>query len=486
MNKLKFLRKTASAILAAGIIITMPLSAILETTVYAASQSSNITAAGSTYTNAPTTNASSTTGTSSNVEWPAAPEVTSESAILIDADTGAVLYEKDSHRKCYPASTTKILTGLLAIENCSMTDTITFSSTAANSVKVGEDANIGTKAGEEYTIEQALYALLLYSANEVAYGLAEQVSGSLSAFTDLMNAKAKELGAIDSHFSNASGLYDPNHYTTAYDMAMIARDCYNNSTFVNIDSTSTSYTIPPTNKTSTKRTFSHRHKMLKGRAYYYEYCKGGKTGFTDESLYTLVTFAEKDGMRLICVCFRSPDDTTRFVDTRTLFDWGFDSFKKVNSAGSSVSSVFSTSNYYNSDVFNKMKLNFNLNASFITIPNGASTGGIVMDIDKNYDVTNDNGKLSANLNFLYKDNVVGSTTLSITGGNSSEHADSLLPYLENSSDKTTPKVRKCIKINVYVVLGIGIAILIALYIINDVKRSNRRNRHYRNRRRVYR
>ena len=194
MNKLKFLRKTASAILAAGIIITMPLSAILETTVYAASQSSNITAAGSTYTNAPTTNASSTTGTSSNVEWPAAPEVTSESAILIDADTGAVLYEKDSHRKCYPASTTKILTGLLAIENCSMTDTITFSSTAANSVKVGEDANIGTKAGEEYTIEQALYALLLYSANEVAYGLAEQVSGSLSAFTDLMNAKAKELG----------------------------------------------------------------------------------------------------------------------------------------------------------------------------------------------------------------------------------------------------------------------------------------------------
>ena len=166
------------------------------------------------------------------------------------------------------------------------------------------------KAGEQITVEQALYGLLLYSANEIAYGLAEQVAGSADAFIDMMNNKAKELGAINTHFANPSGLYNPNHYTTAYDMAMIARGCYNNASFVNIDSTSSSYTIPATNM-SAQRTIKHRHKMLKGREFYYEYCKGGKTGFTDESLMTLVTFAEKDGMRLICVVFRSPDDSTR-------------------------------------------------------------------------------------------------------------------------------------------------------------------------------
>lgn len=161
--------------------------------------------------------------------------------ILIDADTGAILYEKNAYTKCYPASTTKILTGLLTVENCSMDETVTFSRAAANSV-TWEDSNLATKVGEQYTVEQALYGLLLYSANEIAYGLAEHVGGSLENFVEMMNARARELGAVNTHFANASGLYDPNHYTTAYDMAMIARGCYNNSTFVNIDSTEDTYT----------------------------------------------------------------------------------------------------------------------------------------------------------------------------------------------------------------------------------------------------
>ena len=249
---------------------------------------------------AQTTQNSQNTQTTKNTQeydWPQAPDIVAQSAILIDADTGAILYEKDAHAKGYPASTTKILTGLLTIENCGLDETVTFSSAAANSVTY-EDASLGTKAGEQYSVEQALYGLLLYSANEIAYGLAEHVSGSLAAFTELMNKRAKELGAINTHFANASGLHDVNHYTTAYDMAMIAKGCYNNSTFVNIDSTSTTYTIPPTNKTDTARNFKHRHLMLKGRQYYYEYCKGGKTGFTDQAGYTLVTFAEKDDMRM--------------------------------------------------------------------------------------------------------------------------------------------------------------------------------------------
>ena len=290
---------------------------------------------------AQTTQNSQNTQTTKNTQeydWPQAPDIVAQSAILIDADTGAILYEKDAHAKGYPASTTKILTGLLTIENCGLDETVTFSSAAANSVTY-EDASLGTKAGEQYSVEQALYGLLLYSANEIAYGLAEHVSGSLAAFTELMNKRAKELGAINTHFANASGLHDVNHYTTAYDMAMIAKGCYNNSTFVNIDSTSTTYTIPPTNKTDTARNFKHRHLMLKGRQYYYEYCKGGKTGFTDQAGYTLVTFAEKDDMRLICVCFKS-GDKERFTDTRSLFDWGFANFKKITASGGTISSLW--------------------------------------------------------------------------------------------------------------------------------------------------
>ena len=119
--------------------------------------------------------------TDTSVSWPQAPDITCESAILVDADTGSILYEKDAHRKCYPASTTKILTGLLTIENCNLSDTLTFSTAAANSINPIEDANLGMKAGEELTVEQALYALLLYSANEVAYALAEKVAGSFGS-----------------------------------------------------------------------------------------------------------------------------------------------------------------------------------------------------------------------------------------------------------------------------------------------------------------
>ena len=140
----------------------------------------------------------------SGVSWPEAPEISAGNGILIDADTGAILYEKNAYTKCYPASTTKILTGLLTVENCSMDETVTFSRAAANSV-TWEDSNLATKVGEQYTVEQALYGLLLYSANEIAYGLAEHVGGSLENFVEMMNARARELGAVNTHFANASG-----------------------------------------------------------------------------------------------------------------------------------------------------------------------------------------------------------------------------------------------------------------------------------------
>jgi len=215
--------------------------------------------------------------------------------------------------------------------------------------------------------------------------------------------------------------------------------------------------------------------MLKGREFYYEYCKGGKTGFTDESLMTLVTFAEKDGMRLICVVFRSPDDSTRFIDTRSLFDWGFNNFKKSTTSDTQISSLFSTDNYYSSDVFNKSKLNFNMNASFITIPNSGSTSSVTMSLDKNYDITNEQGRLAAKLNYLYGDNVVGSTTLSITGGDNSN--ESLLPYLSAKNNSTQLSPKRCIKINIWVIAGIVAVILIIFTIINNASLSKKRSKY---------
>lgn len=418
-----------------------------------------------------------------DAEWPEAPEVSAGNAILIDADTGAILYEKNAYEKCYPASTTKILTGLLTVENCNMDETVTFSKEAANSV-TWEDANLATKAGEEYSVEEALYALLLYSANEVAYGLAEHVGGSLSTFVDMMNARAKELGAVDTHFSNASGLYSPDHYTTAYDMAMIARGCYNNSTFVNIDSTYETYTIGPTNMTSQSRFIRHRHLMLKNRDLYYEYCKGGKTGFTDQSGYTLVTFAEKDDMRLICVCFNCSDSTVRFTDTRTLFDWGFENFRKVTTSSDTISSYFSNDSYYRSNVYSTYSHSFNLSASTLTIPNNANVSDISLIVDSAYSPTDENGVYTTGIHFKYGNNTVAASLLTFSKG--TPVSDERLPYLQETTDERSLAKKTCISINIWIIVAVFSGAVIIVMIINDQKRSRRRNMHarrYRRRRR---
>lgn len=409
--------------------------------------------------------------------WPEAPDVVSESVILIDADTGAVLYDKNSHAKSYPASTTKILTGLLVLENCSMDETVTFSREAAESVSYG-DASLGTRTGEQYTVEQALYGLLLHSANEIAYGLAEHVSGSLNAFVQLMNQRAKELGAVNTHFSNASGLHDSNHYTTAYDMAMIARACYNNTTFVNIDSTYTTYVIPPTNKTSSNRYVRHRHEMLKNRKYYYEYCKGGKTGYTDDAGNTLVTFAEKNGTRLICVCYKSTEEG-RYTDTRALFDWGFANFSKLTATAGEINSLFTSNSYYNSRVYNKFNYVFNITSSTLTLPNNASIGNVSMDINELLGTSYENDIYTANLNYNYFGHTVGSATLTLSSKDAFA-SNSNLPY-KLTEQEAAPSPKKPLVINIWGIAGIDVLVLVIIYTVSEIKRMKRQK--YRPRRR---
>lgn len=406
--------------------------------------------------------------------WPASPSILAGSAILIDADTGAVLYDKDCHSKAFPASTTKIMTALLAIENNSLDEVITFSRAAANSYK-WDESNTGTREGEQFTLEQALYATLLKSANEVAYGIAEHVAGSVPAFADMMNVRAKELGALNTHFNNANGLSDPDHYTTAYDLAMIGRACFNNSTFMTIDSAE-SYKIAPTNKTAETRYFAQRHGMLKGNNYQYEYCKGGKTGFTDESGYTLITFAQKDDMRLICVVLREADDQSRYMDTKTLLDYGFNNFHKISVSSSEVSSLFTSSNYYNSKVYGNTGITFSMDSSYVDLPLNVSFSDVSIEVSGR-DTVDDAYDFTADISFIYDEHTVGTARLLVNAADSLGMSNNL-PYLKEDNSSVVSQ-KNCLVINIwYVIIGIvSILILCEIYesiCSNRIRRQRRR------------
>ena len=264
--------------------------------------------------------------------WPDAPETLSPGVILMEESTGTILYEKNSDEAHYPASITKIMTTLLALENGNLSDMVTFSDDAINNT---EGSGIARDYGEQMTLEQCLYGVMLESANECAYAVAEHVGGTVENFVDMMNAKAKELGCTNTHFANPHGLQDENHYTTAHDMALIAQAAYQNETFRIIIGTKL-YTIPPTNKHAEETVLRNHHDMLctyhnANRKYLYPYCVGGKTGYTATANSTLVTYAEKDGMTLICVVMNT-QSPNQFIDTVNLFDYAFDNFQVLNVA----------------------------------------------------------------------------------------------------------------------------------------------------------
>lgn len=258
------------------------------------------------------------------IDMGTAPEVTAGSAILMDIDTGVILYEKNIHEKMYPASITKLLTCLVAFEHSELTDVVTFSREAVFGIERGS-SNIGIDEGEQLTMEECYYAALLESANEVSSGIAEHVGGSIEGFADMMNAKVQELGGTDSHFVNANGLHDDNHYTSVYDMALIGRAFAQNEVLLKISGTPY-YHINATPTQKDEIDLRHHHAMLpgcqRGTSRIYEYAIGGKNGFTVISRQTLVTFAKKDGHRLVCVVMKE-EKPNHYIDSTSLFDYGF-------------------------------------------------------------------------------------------------------------------------------------------------------------------
>ena len=266
-----------------------------------------------------------------------APEITSPAAILVDDYTGTVIYEKNVDQKMFPASTTKIMTAILAIENCNLSDEATASYDAIMTVPSGY--SIGDiKVGETLTVEQLLQVLMVHSANDAANVLGEHVGGSIESFASMMNTKATEIGCKNTHFVNPSGKHDDDHYTTARDLSTIMQYCMKNPTFKKLSSLR-ECSLPAT-QFSPQRDFKTTVERLipnnsdKKSNYYYPYAIAGKTGFTTEAQNCLVSVSKKDNLELTCVILgagKTEDGySARFIETKDIFNYGFDNYKIDN------------------------------------------------------------------------------------------------------------------------------------------------------------
>ena len=263
--------------------------------------------------------------------WPQGPAVQAGGAIVMDMDTGTVLYAKNVDQTFYPASITKIMTALVAIENGDLNKVISCSELVYD-IEEGS-SHLGIAPGEEVTLEQALYGLMLESANDLAMAIAVEIGGSIDGFANMMNEKAAQLGCTNTHFVNPHGLHNENHYTTAADMAKIAAAAYANPVFRKICST-VEYSIPPTNTTEETRYLLNHHRMLQHSSEFYrEYCTGGKTGYTSDAWNTLVTFGEMNDLRLVCVVLRGNGAYRNYDETAALMEYGFVNFVHTSLLG---------------------------------------------------------------------------------------------------------------------------------------------------------
>lgn len=342
--------------------------------------------------------------------WPTAPEITSEGAILIEASTGTIIYNKNGFEQFYPASTTKLMTALLAIEQCSLTDIVTCSYDSVH--KIGWDSSrIGLVEGEQLNMEEALYAILLASANEVSYAVAEHIGGTINNFVLMMNERARDLGCSGTNFANPHGLDDPEHYTTPYDLALIAKKLLEYPTFARV-SGAYYHEIPATNL-NVARPIANTHQILRRKIK----CEGvfaGKTGHTSIAGNCLVTCAERNGMTLICVIMKAPDSTVVYDDTIALLDYGFNNFTITNVDDSRMESTNAFPVLFDDDeaLVSDVSSLLSISGTSLVLPSKASYRNLTKKI-----TLTPNEALSAGENvigkvdYYYADNYVGSADI---------------------------------------------------------------------------
>lgn len=251
--------------------------------------------------------------------WAGEPQINGETAVLIDAKSAKVLYGKEENKRMYPASTTKILTALIALERADLQDVVTI---GPNPSKAG-GTSIWLQEGEKLTLEELLYALLLNSANDAGVAIAEHIAGSVEAFAELANNRAKELGARNTHFVNPHGMPNKDHYSAAYDLALIGRAAMQNAKFRTIVST-VHHQVPRADPEAQKYLFNH-NKLIWSEQFGYKGATGIKTGYTVEAGQCIVASAERNGQELIAVVLRSEGSNT-WTDATKLLDYGFANF----------------------------------------------------------------------------------------------------------------------------------------------------------------
>ncbi|HJB08678.1 MAG TPA: D-alanyl-D-alanine carboxypeptidase [Candidatus Enterocloster faecavium] len=267
-------------------------------------------------------------------DWPSDMGIMAEGGIVMDFNSGAVIFGQNIHQASPPASITKLLTALVVLENSSLDETVTFSYDAINNVEAGSGNKLSLETGDQLSVEDCLYAMLLVSSNQAANALAEHVGGSREGFVEMMNQKIEELGCGESHFANPSGLNDEDQYVSPYDMALIAKAAFSNETLLTIDSAKT-YTMPATINNPDGLTIQMEHRLLvtedPSSQFYCEGAVAGKTGYTSLAGNTLVTYAARDGQELIAVVLKG-SQPQYYLDSKTLLEFGFSNFQNWNIA----------------------------------------------------------------------------------------------------------------------------------------------------------
>lgn len=417
-----------------------------------------------------------------DVYWPEGPSINTPTAIVMEVNSGAVLYDKNSDEVNYPASITKIMTTMLALEYCDLDEVVTFSADAVFKNE-GNTSHIARDLDEQMTMEQCLYAVMLESANECAYAVAEHVGaklgGDYQTFIDLMNEKAKELGCTNTNFANANGLPDEDHYTSAHDMALIAAEAYKNETFRIIIGTR-SYQIAPTNKHDEITPLNNHHAMLsyyKTNKYLYDYCTGGKTGYTDVAGSTLVTYAEKDGLSLVCVVMRT-NSVDQYLETTSLFEYCFQNFTAHSLSETGENEV--GSNTYAGIMNNHESYVTFSDVSYVVLPITADSADVEISLE-NMDTP---GDIIAQLKYTYGGHVVGIVDLVASGA---EIEENYFDKNNGNSDVNVIEIKSTTLVLIFfIIAGLGVVIFFGkrLYdnfyvILHDMKVKKQRNSRFR-------
>jgi len=390
------------------------------------------------------------------------PKISAKDMVLIDSKTGQVLCALNPDHKAYPASITKILTAAIALEKGNLNDVITIDEEASSGIPTGSSAIVMDK-GEKFTLEQLLYGLMLISGNDAAVAIAKYISGSTNNFVELMNKTAKEWGAKNTNFVNPHGFHNDNHFTTAYDMAMIAKHAMTIPKFREIVST-LSYTNIPKTVRGQQRHWENINSFIHPNSkYYYKGSTGIKTGYTSEAHHTLVASAQQNDMELIVVLMGEPSKPIAWKDAAALLDYGFNNFHRVliKSKGTALGTV-----NINNDTATAIQALLNTDVEAV-VPKTVQPSNIQASIHLPVSISGE----------IKKDEIIGNIDYYLNGSQKIASADLVASQTVNkkSEANTAPLTAKENTIisysNIWQIILI-IILLAALWTLHSLKKSH--------------